>query len=161
MFDILLRGGLTVEDCAPIEKQIAEAYYLLDNGVKLANGHDAETEEDYAIHYREMQADLDKIEKGYFSKFGRFTERCKEWEREKWLTDTSATANPLAAQLKGFEDRQTAAHKKRRAEMKLMRLQDVESTKFEQNDSSARIAHDVVANVAPAVAECIVTNGDK
>ena len=60
MFDILLRGGLTIEDCAPIEKQIAEAYYLLNNGVKLANGHDVETEEDYAIHYREMQADLDE-----------------------------------------------------------------------------------------------------
>ena len=61
MCDILLRGGLTVEDL-PIKKQIAEAYYLLHNGVKLTNGHDAETEEDYAIHYREMQADLDEIE---------------------------------------------------------------------------------------------------
>ena len=39
-----------------------------------------------------------------------------------------------------------------------MRLQDVESTKFERNDPFARITHDVLANVAPAVAECIVTN---
>ena len=111
MFDILLRGGLTVEDRAPMH-----------NGVKLANGHNAETEEDYAIHYREMQADLDEIESRDFSKFSRFTEQCREWKREKWFNDTSATANPLAAQLKGFEDRQTVAHKKRRAETKLMRL---------------------------------------
>ena len=62
MCDILLRGGLTVEDCTLIEKQIGEAYCLLENGIKLTNGHDAETEEDYAIHYREMQADLDEIE---------------------------------------------------------------------------------------------------
>ena len=64
----------------------------------------------------------------------------------------------MTAQLKGFEDRQTVAHKKRRAETKLMRLQDVESTKLERNDPSASIAHDVVANVAPAISECIVTN---
>ena len=62
MFDILLRGGLTVEDLLPIKKAVAEAHYLLDNHAKLANGHDLETEEYYAIHYREMQADLDEIE---------------------------------------------------------------------------------------------------
>ena len=59
MCDILLRGGLTVEDLLPIEKAVAEAHYLRDNHAKLANGHDLETEEDYAIHYREMEADLD------------------------------------------------------------------------------------------------------
>ena len=62
ILDILLRGGLTVEDLLPIEKAVAEAHYLAENHARLLNGHEAETKEDYAILYREMERDLDEIE---------------------------------------------------------------------------------------------------
>ena len=62
MLDILLRGGLTVEDLLPIEKAVAEAHHLAENHSKLVNGHESETQKDYAPIYRVMQEDLDDIE---------------------------------------------------------------------------------------------------
>ena len=151
MCDILLRGGLTVEDLVSIGKAVAEAHYLLHNHAKLANGHDLETEEDYAIHYREMEADLDEIEQRDLNKGILPNVHDRRHEREKQIN----ASNPAAAALRGFEGRQIVAQRKRRAETRLMRLQIVESEKLlERNDPSARIAHDVV----PAVDVSAVTN---
>ena len=82
-------------------------------------------------------------------------------EREKWIN----ASNPAARALRRFENRQNIALGKRRAETRLMRLQERESTMLlERDDPSARIVYELVANVAHAVSECaavdvsVVTN---
>ena len=104
----------------PIGKAVAEAHYLLHNHAKLANSHDLETEEDYAIHYREMEADLDEIEQRDLNKGVLPTTHGRIREKEKWIN----ASNPAARALRGFENRQNIALGKRRAETRLMRLQE-------------------------------------
>ena len=123
MLDILLRGGLTVEDLLLIEKAVAEAHYLAENHARLLNGHEAETQNDYALIYRVMQEDLDDIECRDLQRGIAPTEYNRLHERNKWMK----AANPYAKAHRDFEYRQGDASRKRREEGKLMMKQDAAS----------------------------------